>query len=83
MNVRAEMARRGVSQTALGAAIGLSQTALYRRLASKTSFTVDQIIAIAKHLDVEVGDLIDSSDDSPADSPALATGDPHDQKAAS
>lgn len=63
MNVRAEMARHGCSQSALAAAIGISQTALHRRLSAHTSFTVDQIVAIAKYLNVAIVDLIDTTED--------------------
>ena len=76
MNVRAEMARRGVSQSALGAAIGMSQTALSRRLSAKTSFSVEQILAIARHLDTSIVELIDTT-------PEDATSSVRDRKAAS
>jgi len=57
-NVRAEMARRRVSQMALGAHLGLSQTTISKRLAGVTPFDINELAAIAELLHVNVVDLL-------------------------
>ena len=57
-NVRAEMARRGVSQTALAQTVGLSQTAISKRLRGATPFDVNELIAVAAALDVPLSALL-------------------------
>jgi DNA-binding XRE family transcriptional regulator len=48
--VRAEMARQGVTQAQLAAAINLSQSTLSRRLNGDRSFTLTDLLAIATFL---------------------------------
>jgi transcriptional regulator with XRE-family HTH domain len=63
-NVRAEKARRGVTQAALAKALGMSQQALSRRLVGEVAFDVDELDIIARHLDVPTAELL--GDDVPA-----------------
>lgn len=51
-NVRAEMARRGLSQKALGKEVGLSQASLSLRLNGHVAFTLDELVRIAAVLGV-------------------------------
>lgn len=57
-NVRAEMARRGVAQTSLGAEIELSQAAVSKRLLGITPWTVDELMAVAAYLDTNISVLL-------------------------
>lgn len=57
-NVRAEMARAGVSQADLAARVGLSQSALSKRLRGVVPFRVDELDAIARVLRVTASDLL-------------------------
>lgn len=57
-NVRAEMARRRVTQTQLAEATGISQSALGRRLTGSQPFDVAQLEAIAGALAVPLADLV-------------------------
>lgn len=50
-SVRAELARRGLSQTSLAEHLGLSQAAVHRRIAGDVEFTVSQIKATAAFLE--------------------------------
>lgn len=58
-NVRAEMARRGVSQTTLAAVLGVTQPQVSARLRGIVPFNVNELHAVAAFLDVSVGDLLD------------------------
>lgn len=62
-NVRAEMARRGVSQAKLAAALGLSQPSISARLRGVTPFDVDELHAVADFLDVSAASLLPADDD--------------------
>jgi transcriptional regulator with XRE-family HTH domain len=57
-NVRAEMARRNISQVTLAAAMKMSQPALSKRLRGITPFDVNEITEVAAYLGVTVGDLL-------------------------
>lgn len=57
-NVRAEMARRGLSQVALAEQLGISQSMLSNRLAGKTVFNIDELTRIAGLLDVPLSALL-------------------------
>jgi predicted transcriptional regulator len=50
--VRAELARRGQSQEALGQILNLSQSAVSRRLSGRKAFDVAELAKIAEHLEV-------------------------------
>lgn len=57
-NVRAEMARAGVTQATIAAALGLSQAAVSARLLGKTPFDVNELTVIAGVLGVAAADLL-------------------------
>lgn len=62
-NVRAEKARRNVSTTQLAEGIGLGRVALSRRLNGHAQWTIDEIAAIARFLDVSIDSLIQDHSD--------------------
>lgn len=57
-NVRAEMARRRVPQIEVAQLLGLSQTAVSRRLNGGTDFSVRELIAVAGLLGVPASTLL-------------------------
>lgn len=57
-NVRAEMGRRALSQSALAERIGCTQQSLSRRLTGRTSFSVSELDRIADALQVSVKTLL-------------------------
>jgi transcriptional regulator with XRE-family HTH domain len=58
-NVRAEMARRNISQVALAAELGMSsQSMLSARLSGKPPFNVDELTRVAQILNVDVAVLM-------------------------
>lgn len=57
-NVRAEMARAGVTQAQLGEAVGVTQSAISARLRGATPFDINELHAVAAFLDVAVTDLL-------------------------
>lgn len=57
-NVRAEMARRNLSQQSMSQKVNLSQQALSRRMTGQIAFSVDELADIAVALDVTLTDLI-------------------------
>jgi transcriptional regulator with XRE-family HTH domain len=56
-NVRAELARAGLSQTEFAASLGKSQAWISRRLTGSTPFDVDDLVRIAGALGVSVATL--------------------------
>lgn len=59
-NIRAEMARSGTSIQSLAEAVGLTRTTLGRRLNpnGRSQLTIDEIEAIADHLNVPLDALL-------------------------
>jgi transcriptional regulator with XRE-family HTH domain len=57
-NVRAEMARAGISQTALAEKLGVSQAAVSKRLRGEVAFNVDELAKVADALKVPVAVLL-------------------------
>lgn len=57
-NVRAEMARKGVTQQQLGAHLGLAQASISARLRGRTAFNVNELHAVAMFLNVPVAALL-------------------------
>lgn len=57
-NVRAEMARQGVTQMALARKIGLSQAAISARIKGRTPFDINELSQIAEVLDVPLDALL-------------------------
>lgn len=56
-NIRAEMARNGVSQSALAEYLGLSQAAVSARLRGVTPVDVNELDAIARFFKVPISAL--------------------------
>ncbi len=56
--VRALMRRADLTQDVLGERVGLSQSALSRRLTGDVAFNTAELAAIARALGVEVTDLL-------------------------
>jgi len=59
--VRAEMARRRVTQRQIAEALGLSQTQISRRLAGEVAFNVDELAVVADFLGVAISTLVVSA----------------------
>lgn len=57
-NVRAEMARAGISQTSLATSLGISQAAVSKRLRGEVAFNVDELAAVAEVLGVALSALL-------------------------
>lgn len=57
-NIRAEAARAGFTQVALGRALGLSQGKITLRWKGKTRWQLDELDAVADLLNVTVQDLV-------------------------
>lgn len=57
-NIRAEMARRGVTQSQLAADAGFSQPALSRRLTGEAEWSVAEIYQLADALQVPLSALL-------------------------
>lgn len=53
-NVRAEMARAGVSQTELARRLDLSQASVSDRLRGRTAFDINELFAVAAALNVSI-----------------------------
>jgi len=56
--VRAEMARRKVTQQQVAAVLKIAQTQVSRRLNGQVSFNVDELQAVANLLGLPVQDLV-------------------------
>lgn len=57
-NVRAELARRRLRQADVAAALGMTTSALSRRLTGETPFDVDELEALAAHLELPITGLL-------------------------
>lgn len=57
-NVRAELARRRVTQTQLASVLGIPQPAVSRRLGGKVPFSIDELADLAAYLGMPVASLI-------------------------
>jgi len=58
-NIRAELARKGVSQAALARHLGLAPSGVANRTSGRTTINVNELAAIADFLDVPVSRLLD------------------------
>lgn len=56
--VHQQMWRRKISQREVGLAIGVNQGALGRKLRGERKWTLDEVLAVAAFLQVEVSDLL-------------------------
>lgn len=65
-NVRAAMAYRRVEQPAIAAVIGKSSSSTSRRLIGESNFRVEELQAIAAHLDVPLEQLLAPAQDAAA-----------------
>lgn len=61
-NVRAEMGRKGISQAVLASGLGMSQTAISKRLRGETPFDINELVRIAAVLDVPLDRLTEGVD---------------------
>lgn len=57
-NIRAELARRRISIRALSAALNWSVSTTARRLNGSSPFTVDELLAVARYLEMEPAALL-------------------------
>lgn len=57
-NIRAEVARRKLSQVKLAEQVGIRQQALSRRLNGTTPFRIDELVRIAAVLDIPLAELV-------------------------
>lgn len=57
-NIRAEMARSGITQAALAQQLRMSQSALSRRLTGDAEWTVDELVRVAGVLGCPVSVLL-------------------------
>lgn len=71
-NVRAEMARMGVTQVQLAAHLDMAQAAVSRRLTGATPWRIDELQAVAAFLGVPVTTLLPTEARTP--SPAADAG---------
>lgn len=56
--LRAELARRELTQSDLAETLGISRAGITDRFKGRTSITVDELILIAERLDLPVADLL-------------------------
>lgn len=57
-NVRAELARKRISQTEVAARLGVSRQNVAQRLSGRVDFRVGELVAIAGLLDIPVAALL-------------------------
>lgn len=57
-NVRAEMARHGLTQSQLGECLGMSQVGVSKRLRGVVPLSVPELLAVATFLHVTPADLL-------------------------
>ena len=70
-NIRAELARADVSQSAVADLLGISPGQVSARIQGRIEWRLSEVQAIAAHLNVPIGKLVE---DEPADaSPAVAS----------
>jgi transcriptional regulator with XRE-family HTH domain len=56
-NIRVEAARHGVSLTELAVAIGLRQPALSRRMSGEVTWSLGEVLAVARHFSVPLSTI--------------------------
>lgn len=57
-NIRAEMARKDLTQTQLAGLLGISQVAVSKRLRGIVPISVPELLRMAEFLDVTASDLL-------------------------
>ena len=60
-NIRAEMARQRLSQSAVAGAVGMSPAAMSQRLTGKTPIDVNELVRLAAVLDIPAESLLRES----------------------
>lgn len=65
-NIRAEMARRGLSQADLGAALNLTQSSIGKRLRNITPWSLPELETTARLLGVSMERLLNDPTEQPA-----------------
>lgn len=60
-NIRAEMARRGVTQADLAAALGITQPGVSARLHGRTDWRLKELSVVAETLGVPLSALLDGA----------------------
>lgn len=60
-NVKAEMARRGITQTDLASALGITQPQVSARLRGRVAFDVNELHAVSAFLGVPVATLLEGA----------------------
>ena len=70
-NIRAELARRGLTQSDVAPHLGLTRQAVSRRLVGPTPFTLDQLYKIAELVGVPISVLIEPAGDEAPVQPAV------------
>jgi len=58
--IRAAMAYAGISQTELAKHLGTNQASVSARLRGRTPFNINELTAIAQHLNMPLSDLMPS-----------------------
>lgn len=59
--IRAEMARRRLTQTSLAEALGSTQSVISRRLNGTAPWDIDELAAVAEVFNMDPADLLDTS----------------------
>lgn len=57
-NLRAEMARRGITQQQVADVLGLSQASVSRKLLGKSRISIDQLYEITEHFGIDMASII-------------------------
>lgn len=57
-NLRATLARRRITARSVAEAVGIAERPFRRRMRAEVGWTIAEVMRVAEHLDVEVGDLM-------------------------
>lgn len=57
-NLRAEMARRGITQQQVAEILGLSRAAVSRRLLGQSPISIDELFEITEHFGIDMASII-------------------------
>ncbi|WP_341935524.1 helix-turn-helix domain-containing protein [Microbacterium sp. LWO14-1.2] len=63
--VHLAMRRRRVTQSALGEVLGITQPAMGKKLYGQRSWTIDEVLAVAKYFEMPVTELLPGEDYQP------------------
>lgn len=56
------MRRRGIAQAELAEKLGMTQTSMSRKLLGRRSWTLDELIATARFLEVDIAEVLPGND---------------------